>query len=131
MTTDVVTFRLPLVVASITNRREHWSARHRRARAERDCARLLTPPQCRKWLEAPGVTPVTIHVSMYRVSERRLDDDNLVGSMKSVRDGVADALRLRNDADPRVTWIYGQRAPDQKCGEKSACVTVTIVRYSR
>lgn len=37
-----------------------------------------------------------------------LDDDNLRGALKAVRDGVADALRI-DDRDPRVTWEYEQR----------------------
>jgi hypothetical protein len=37
-----------------------------------------------------------------------LDDDNLRGCLKAVRDGVADWLGI-NDNDPRVSWHYAQR----------------------
>jgi hypothetical protein len=39
---------------------------------------------------------------------RTLDDDNLRGCLKAIRDGVADSLSI-NDNDPRVSWYYAQR----------------------
>lgn len=45
-----------------------------------------------------------IVVLLTRVSPRNLDDDNLAGALKAVRDGVADALKV-NDRDPRVVWL--------------------------
>lgn len=35
--------------------------------------------------------------------------DGLPGALKACVDGVADALRLPNDRDRRVTWTYAQR----------------------
>jgi hypothetical protein len=49
-----------------------------------------------------------VTVTMARVAPRELDDDNLRGALKAVRDGIADAFGV-NDRDPRVTWVYGQR----------------------
>jgi hypothetical protein len=37
-----------------------------------------------------------------------LDDDNLSGSLKAIRDQVAHWLRV-DDRDPRVSWTYAQR----------------------
>lgn len=37
-----------------------------------------------------------------------LDSDNLQGSLKACRDGVADWLGV-DDRDPRVAWRYDQR----------------------
>lgn len=37
-----------------------------------------------------------------------LDDDNLAGSLKAVRDAIAEWLGL-DDRDPRVAWKYAQR----------------------
>ncbi len=48
-------------------------------------------------------------VTLTRVAPRALDDDGAVTSLKACRDGVADALGLPNDRDPRVTWRYAQR----------------------
>jgi hypothetical protein len=36
-----------------------------------------------------------------------MDGDNSIGSLKAVRDGVADALGI-DDGDPRLTWEYRQ-----------------------
>lgn len=43
------------------------------------------------------------------MAPRELDDDGNVTSLKAVRDGVADALGMKSDRDPRVTWRYAQR----------------------
>lgn len=49
--------------------------------------------------------PVT--VTLVRVGPRALDDDNLAYAFKAIRDGVADALGVK-DHDARVTWAYAQ-----------------------
>jgi hypothetical protein len=56
----------------------------------------------------PLPTPPLV-VTLTRLSPGTLDDDNLRPALKSVRDGVADALGLPDDRDPRVEWRYGQR----------------------
>lgn len=38
-----------------------------------------------------------------------VDDDALPATMKSIRDGLADALGVPDDRDPRFTWRYAQR----------------------
>jgi len=38
-----------------------------------------------------------------------LDDDGLPPALKSIRDGIADALGLKSDRDPRISWRYAQR----------------------
>lgn len=38
-----------------------------------------------------------------------LDSDALPASMKSVRDGIADALELKSDRVPEVKWLYDQQ----------------------
>jgi hypothetical protein len=49
----------------------------------------------------------TTVVRMVRYAPRQLDDDNLASALKSVRDGVADALGV-DDRDPRVVWVCDQ-----------------------
>lgn len=46
-------------------------------------------------------------VTIYRIAPRELDDDNLRGAAKAVRDSVAECLGI-DDRDPRCTWNYGQ-----------------------
>ena len=47
-------------------------------------------------------------VSMTRLSAGRLDGDGLQAALKSVRDGIADALGV-NDGSVAVWWVYAQR----------------------
>jgi hypothetical protein len=47
-------------------------------------------------------------VTLTRIAPRAFDDDNLAASFKAVRDGVADALGVK-DNDSRVRWVYAQR----------------------
>lgn len=88
---------IPIKTVSETNQREHWTSRHRRRKAQRWAAFCHTPIH-----QLPCVVTLT------RVAPRRLDDDNLRGALKAVRDGIADRLGV-DDADPRVEWRYGQR----------------------
>ena len=50
--------------------------------------------------------PVVVRLTRVAPSNG-LDDDNLRPALKSVRDGIADALGV-DDRDPRVSWEYGQ-----------------------
>lgn len=49
-----------------------------------------------------------VTVTLIRFSRGELDDDNLRGALKQVRDAVAIELGVPNDADPRFTWVYQQ-----------------------
>jgi hypothetical protein len=62
-------------------------------------------------------------IKLTRISPRFLDDDNLSGALKAVRDGVTDwfsgGLHKSNrkgginDRDPRLTWEYDQLKSDK------------------
>lgn len=101
---------MPERTVSESNMRESWFARHKRRAAQRRAAYFEV--RSRREL-LPGL-PVQVEIT--RIAARRLDDDNLSGSAKAIRDGIADALGV-NDADPGVAWRYGQRGggPGQ-CG---------------
>lgn len=98
-----LTVKLPIATKSLTNVRMHWAAKHRLAKAQRQPVGLVVR-------SALKVHPPTmpLEVTLTRIAPRELDDDNLRGALKSVRDGVADALGL-DDRDDRVKWLYGQR----------------------
>ena len=98
-TLSVYEIYLPIATVSLANMREHWAVRARRAKQHRQQAYLLTAAL--KSLRLPATVILT------RVAPRLLDDDNLRGALKSVRDGIADRLCI-DDRDPRVTWRYGQ-----------------------
>lgn len=94
--------QLPIRTVSEANVRTHWAARARRARDQRSTVAIA--------LRCHGVTVATLPcvVALTRIAPRELDDDNLRGALKAVRDGIADALEV-DDRDARVRWEYGQR----------------------
>jgi hypothetical protein len=92
----VISILLPIHTGLGLNERTHWAARARKVKAERQAAYLVTPR---------AELPCT--VTLTRLSAGELDDDNVRGSLKGVRDGVADRLGV-DDRDPRVTWNYAQ-----------------------
>lgn len=98
---DAVVLTLPIPTVSESNARGHWSKRHARSAPQRRIVGLVLRPQ----LSALGLP---VRVLLTRMSAGELDDDNLRGALKAVRDGVADALGLRDDSDARVTWLYAQ-----------------------
>jgi len=100
MTVDVT---LPIRTFSEANMRDGWRRHASRKREQRGITRLALRPRVR------GL-PLPVVVTLTRSSPRRLDDDNLRGALKHVRDGVADALGLEDDSDPRVLWLYRQAA---------------------
>lgn len=90
---------IPIKTISTLNAREHWAVRAKRARTHRN----ETHWACKK-LKRPKL-PCTI--TLTRLGKKVLDDDNLAGSLKSCRDGVADWLGI-DDGDLRLTWVYRQ-----------------------
>ena len=49
-----------------------------------------------------------VRVLLVRMSPRKLDDDNLRGAMKAVRDAIAAWVGI-DDGSARWEWCYGQR----------------------
>ena len=97
---------LPVRTWSESNLREHWAKRARRAREQRQAARLLV--RAANNLADASVSSDPITITLTRIAPRRLDSDNLAGSLKAVRDGVADALGI-DDGSSRIEWRYAQR----------------------
>ena len=92
---------IPIRTVSALNVREHWRARSQRVRAERRETFYVLKP-----LHPP---PSPVVVTMTRLGPSNgLDDDNLRGALKGVRDEIAEWFGI-DDRDPRVTWEYGQR----------------------
>lgn len=108
----MISFSIPLKAPNTANLREHWSAKAKRAKAQRTKARLLCP----HWTEGPLVV-----VTLTRVSTREADSDGVASSLKHVRDGIADRLRI-DDGSPLIDWKYLQ----EKCKAGEECVRVQI-----
>jgi hypothetical protein len=102
-------FTVPVKTASTSNLREHWAAKAKRAATQRTVTRAVCPTL--------RMEPLLV-VRLTRISPRALDDDNLRGALKSVRDAVAAWLKV-DDASPLVQWEYGQEK-----GESCVCVNV-------
>lgn len=91
---------LPIKTVAGLNAREHWRARSRRVKAERLTAGLAVKASL-----AGDPRPCT--VTMTRLSFGTLDEDNLQGAAKAIRDGIADAIGVP-DNDPAIEWRYAQ-----------------------
>lgn len=90
------------------------AARRKKERADSKTAALVA---CGiGWL--PPASPV---VGLTRLSPGKLDGDGLQAALKSVRDGIADALGV-NDGSDAVKWVYEQR----KCKRGQFGVEVSI-----
>lgn len=117
--------RVPQLIPASLNvsRREHWSTKQRRIKKERADVRLILSSRT-----APKVPAV---VTLTRCAPRLLDDDNAVGSMKSVRDEVAAWLAI-DDGDERITWRVEQRkVPRKEAGTVIRIESVGVVREGR
>lgn len=101
---------IPIKTVGGLNAREHWRQRSARVKKERTTAAITTPR-----------FPLPCVVTMTRLSSGTLDDDNLQGACKAIRDGIADKLGI-DDRDPRVEWRYGQ----EKCKRGDFGVRVTL-----
>ncbi len=100
----IATTTLPLRLVSPNAVRGHWGGHVKHQRNEHGLARLVMTPALRSLRDNPRPCVVTLT----RLGPRTLDNDNLLGACKWVRDGVAKALGL-DDADPRIEWRYAQQ----------------------
>ena len=110
---------LAIETVSEANLREHWAPKARRVRTQRHAAKFLTL----QFLNTRHVDDVKFpaEITMTRIAPRRLDDVNLLSSIKAVQDGVCDALGI-DDGDQAITWHYEQR----KGGVRECPVEVRI-----
>jgi hypothetical protein len=143
--------RLPLLRVSVpvrtvseANQREHWTVRNRRKKGQQEatlfvlCAvngdSILSTRAVAVWMG------VDVHLTRY--ASRALDSDNLVGSMKHVRDAIAFWIGV-DDGDPRVGYQVGQRVAAKPSRTKifgrdggmrqvaAQCVVIEIYRRIR
>jgi hypothetical protein len=108
---------LPIRTVSESNGREHWAKKAKRVKCHRTAAHLAV------FATAARGRTLPVNVTLTRIAPRALDDDNLRGALKAVRDGVSDALGV-DDRDPRVTWLYSQK----RGRAREYAVAIDIVR---
>jgi hypothetical protein len=89
---------------SAANAREHWAVKAKRNKSERTAIRayFATCPPSLRLTDAPLV------VSLARFGKRLLDDDNLAGSFKAIRDEVAACLNRDDGPKAGIRWVYQQ-----------------------
>lgn len=102
----MITVVVPIKLPSLANMRGSWPRKARTVKVIRDSvawhlAARATRPDL---LLVDGLT-----VTMVRIAPRVLDDDNLQGACKPVRDEIARWLGLRDDRDVRIVWCCDQR----------------------
>lgn len=93
-----ISITIPLRASTSQNARLHWAAMAKVRKREKAAALAKLPRHL--------IRPV-IAVTLTRAAPRRLDDDNLAGCLKGVRDGVAARLGI-DDGSPLVVWKYEQ-----------------------
>lgn len=97
---------VPIRTTRGPNQSEHHYARHRRVKREHEAVAWVLPK------ERP---PLPCEVVMTRITPARagrlLDDDNIRGSLKAIRDAVAEWLGV-DDGGPMVKWSYRQERGD-------------------
>lgn len=78
------------------NARLHWAPKAKLKATARDYARIATYEAMQRYLATQahyeGEHKLGVTVTFYPPDNRRRDDDNMVGSFKAYRDGIADAL---------------------------------------
>lgn len=94
-------YTVALVTRRGQNNREHPMARHRRVKAEKQMIAWAL------WRKQKPRLPCTCVLTRVAPSNG-LDDDNLSGSLKSVRDAIAEWLEI-DDGGESVRWLYNQR----------------------
>jgi len=97
---------LPIKLVSESNNSDHWTKKRKRNKL------IETEIWLKFKQERPNI-PLPAHIKLTRISPRQLDDDNMVGSCKHVRDMIADQILPglaagRADGDKRMTWEYAQ-----------------------
>lgn len=100
--TTTATIEIPMRLGAALNARVHWTARAKRAKTERAIVGAALRHGCPGW-----PTPSTC--TLVRVAPRALDDDNLAGAFKSIRDEVAYFWGVDDGPKGPIAWRYGQR----------------------
>jgi len=100
----MIKIKLPIKTVSEANRREHWATKAKRVKKQREAVRMIMRPLIE---ERHIFDDEEIDIELIRHGKRKLDCDNLAGSFKAIRDGIADALGI-DDGSERLAWYYDQ-----------------------
>lgn len=93
-------FHIPIELPSLPNARLHWTRLLRLKAKQRRATR--------RSMSGKPIPPLPLTIILTRVGPRKLDDDNLQGACKYVRDQIAETIGV-DDGSPLYTWKYDQR----------------------
>ena len=116
----IATVLVPVRTVSEANSHEHWRYRQKRAKDQHWHVRVALVAGNAPW-NWDERRPFHIHLT--RLATRKLDTDNLAGSLKHVRDAVAKFLGVDDGDEQKVTWSVGQ--------EKAKGYSVRVEFYPR
>jgi len=109
-----IEFEAPVRIESEMNRRDHWSARHKRFSAHKAAVAYPLRQRRDSLADLIHIGPCDsccvgrlIHVTFTRLAPTRVDDDNLAGGFKACRDAVVVEQKLGGGSE-RFRWSYRQ-----------------------
>lgn len=95
---------IPVKIKSECNTHTHWRDRYTRAKKQKAVVIAY-------WLNAAKKVQMPCTIKLIRRSPRKLDDDNLRGAFKAIRDALADLIipgLAPGRADEQISWHYDQ-----------------------
>lgn len=98
-------FVIPIHLPSLANTRLNWRAMASLKKKQKLATYMYLAEQLIDGVKLP---PMPLLVTITRVGPRKLDDDNLSGACKYVRDQIATAIGV-DDGSDLYTWRYEQR----------------------
>lgn len=112
MTTTITIPIDGMKLGAALNARVHWTKRAARAKKERRATSWALSMRASSFPH-PLKPPTTC--TLARIAPRALDDDNLAGALKSIRDEVAAFFDVDDGPKGPIAWRYEQRreAPKQ------------------
>lgn len=101
----MIRYFVPCKTVSEANTSEHWAKRSARRKKQHKAAWLMTRNALIIWefKKRNG-----LKIILTRNGARKMDSDNLAGSMKAIRDGIAEALEINDGNDEQAIWMYAQ-----------------------
>jgi hypothetical protein len=129
----MISVTVPIRTISEANARDHWKKKARRVRQQRAAVEMVlrtkTSPVLFSRIQNE-LFDVGLVVTITRLGQRTLDDDNLRGAIKGPRDSIAKWLGV-DDAHLMVEWRYAQeRAPAKTYAVRIEIVAAQEVRKS-
>jgi hypothetical protein len=111
---DAQCIEVPMAVPTPNVREQHF-VRAKRVKQQREVVTLALRTMARR-----PTLPVT--VTLQRIAERPLDDDNLAFACKAIRDAIAEWLGCKDGPRDPVRWSYGQL----RCKHGFQAIRITI-----